>query len=132
MGLSGMGWAGKGPNPAFLNPALATDTFVAPALESLGPKLGVLVFQLSPLPRPDVRRLPELARTLLGVTGAEQNAYVTVSNEAEGCAPLTIRALAGRLQTTPAGQPVSCRVTAPAAPPQSPAAPQTDPPGSSG
>lgn len=202
---------GREPNPAFLNPALALDTFVAPALQGLGHKLGVLVFQLSPLPRAELRRLPErvqalralllaqpslkahapdavmavelrdrewlsptiapllagvfqetgatyclglhakmpplaeqlpllralwpgplvcrwnlnpvhgaygyeeaerqyspynrlmdvdeptralLARTLKGVTGAGQNAYVTVSNEAEGCAPLTVAALA--------------------------------------
>jgi uncharacterized protein YecE (DUF72 family) len=43
----------------------------------------------------DTRTL--LARTLSGVTGAGQNAFVTVSNEAEGCAPLTIQALAQRM-----------------------------------
>ncbi|QDJ49799.1 DUF72 domain-containing protein [Bordetella hinzii] len=37
-------------NPAFLDPALAIEEFVQPALEGLGAKLGVLVFQLSPLP----------------------------------------------------------------------------------
>jgi uncharacterized protein YecE (DUF72 family) len=205
---------GRAPNPAFLDPRLALDDFVVPALRGLGHKLGVLVFQLSPLPRTDLRRLPELierlralllaqptlknetpdgvmalevrdrewlspsngpllagmlqetgatyclglhakmppladqlpmlralwpgplvcrwnlnplhgaygyeeaerqyspynrlmdvdeptrallARTLKGVTGAGQNAFVTVSNEAEGCAPLTVRALAERL-----------------------------------
>jgi hypothetical protein len=39
----------------------------------------------------------QLARTLLGVTGAGQNAYLTGSKEAEGCAPLTAAALAARL-----------------------------------
>jgi hypothetical protein len=29
-----------------------------------------------------------------GVTGAGQNAFVTISNKAEGCAPLSARALA--------------------------------------
>jgi uncharacterized protein YecE (DUF72 family) len=41
---------GLQPNPAFLDPALATSAFVQPAIEGLGEKLGVLVFQLSPLP----------------------------------------------------------------------------------
>ncbi|WP_276808311.1 DUF72 domain-containing protein [Castellaniella defragrans] len=35
-----------------------------------------------------------LARTIHGVTGAGQPAYVTVSNDAEGCAPLSIQKLA--------------------------------------
>lgn len=35
-----------------------------------------------------------LARTIRGITGAGQPAYVTVSNDAEGCAPLSIRMLA--------------------------------------
>ena len=35
-----------------------------------------------------------LVRTIAGVTGAGQNAYVTISNKAEGCAPLSARALA--------------------------------------
>lgn len=37
-------------NPAFLDPRLAVEHFVEPTLEGLGDKLGVLVFQLSPLP----------------------------------------------------------------------------------
>lgn len=37
-------------NPAFLDPGLAIEHFVEPTLEGLGSKLGVLVFQLSPLP----------------------------------------------------------------------------------
>ncbi|GAB3092625.1 hypothetical protein GCM10027287_39060 [Bordetella muralis] len=35
-----------------------------------------------------------LARTIRGITGAGQPAYVTVSNDAEGCAPLSIQMLA--------------------------------------
>lgn len=194
-------------NPDFLNPELAVTQFVQPTLDGLGEKLGVLVFQLSPLSwgwlaRPEqlleklgqmlaaVRlalpaqspvivavevRDPELlnpalvdtlktygatfclglhgkmppieaqlpvlralwpgplvcrwnlnrifgaygyadaqkkhdpfnaivsedqhtravlARTIRGITGAGQPAYVTVSNDAEGCAPLSIEALA--------------------------------------
>jgi uncharacterized protein YecE (DUF72 family) len=37
-------------NPCFLNPQLATDEFVRPCLDGLGPKAGALVFQFSPLP----------------------------------------------------------------------------------
>ena len=200
---------GREPNPAFLNPQLATQEFVAPALEGLGALTGALVFQLSPLPWTMLDRLPEvlerlramlqaqpplnqpdavlavevrdpewlapahlphfadvlestgatyclgmharmpplaeqlpllrqlwpgplvcrwnlnpvhgphgyedaeklyapydrihdpapeehalLARTLAGVCGRGQNAYVTISNHAEGCAPLTVRRLA--------------------------------------
>lgn len=37
-------------NPAFLDARLAVEHFVQPTLEGLADKLGVLVFQLSPLP----------------------------------------------------------------------------------
>ncbi|MCD2511725.1 DUF72 domain-containing protein [Comamonas endophytica] len=198
---------GRETNPAFLDAELAVASFVEPALEGLGGKLGVLVFQLSPLtwdwltrptdlfarlqallervrlqlaqhpqvivavevrdpellvpafaqvlraagatfclglhgkmppieeqlpllrslwpgplvcrwnlnrrfgpygyedaqkahapfnqivsPDPHTRAL--LARTIAGVTGAGQRAYVTVSNDAEGCAPRSIALLA--------------------------------------
>ncbi len=195
------------PNPEFLDPRLAVELFVQPALEGLGAKLGVLVFQLSPLswgwlsrPAPlldklghmlaaarqalpagtavivavevrdpellsqglvdvlkahgatfclglhgkmppieeqlpmlralwpgplvcrwtlnrifgaygyadaqrkhdpfnaivseDPHTLAVLARTIRGITGAGQPAYVTVSNDAEGCSPLSIQRLA--------------------------------------
>ncbi|HEX5739123.1 MAG TPA: DUF72 domain-containing protein [Hydrogenophaga sp.] len=202
---------GRQPNPAFLDPVLAAQDFVTPALEGLGHKVGALVFQLSPMPRHLLNNLPLvlerlrtlllaqpaltptapdgvlavevrdpewldpafmpalaevlreagatwclclhakmpcladqlpllrmlwpgpmvcrwnlnplhgafgyedarreyspydrihdvddetralLVRTIAGVTGAGQNAYVTVSNKAEGCAPLSVRALA--------------------------------------
>lgn len=38
------------PNPLFLDPAAALELCVRPAVQGLGAKLGVLVFQLSPLP----------------------------------------------------------------------------------
>ncbi|MGX5659757.1 DUF72 domain-containing protein [Castellaniella ginsengisoli] len=203
------GEAGKAlkPNPDFLDPRLAVEHFVRPALTGLGDRLGVLVFQLSPLPlgwfeRPaplldrlglmlaaarqalaghpavivavevrdpellgqalvdtlkahgatfclglhgkmppieaqlpmlralwpgplvcrwslnrvfgpygyadaqkkhapfdalvseDTHTRAELARAIRGITGAGQPAYVTVSNDAEGCAPLSIQRLA--------------------------------------
>jgi len=40
-----------------------------------------------------------LARTIRGITGAGQPAYVTVSNDAEGCAPLSIQKLAQSIAT---------------------------------
>jgi uncharacterized protein YecE (DUF72 family) len=43
-------------------------------------------------PAPDTRAA--LARVIAGTVGAGQNAYVTLSNKAEGCAPLSVRALA--------------------------------------
>lgn len=43
-------------------------------------------------PDPDTRAA--LARVIAGTTGAGQNAYVTLSNQAEGCAPLSVLALA--------------------------------------
>ena len=47
-------------NPAFLDPRLAVEHFVQPTLEGLGAKLGVLVFQLSPLPWSLLTRQSEL------------------------------------------------------------------------
>jgi len=43
---------------------------------------------------PDPELHAELARAIAGVTQRGQNAYVTLSNHAEGCAPLTARRLA--------------------------------------
>lgn len=51
-------------NPAFLDPSLAIQEFVRPALEGLGGKLGVLVFQLSPLPWGWLNRFPTLFEKL--------------------------------------------------------------------
>ena len=47
-------------NPAFLDPALAVQQFVQPALEGLGAKIGALVFELSPLPDHLLRNMPEV------------------------------------------------------------------------
>ena len=55
---------GMQPNPAFLDPALAVQEFVQPALAGLGAKLGVLVFQLSPIPAPMWADLPALLQRL--------------------------------------------------------------------
>ena len=39
-----------------------------------------------------------LAKVIAGITAAGQNAYVTISNHAEGCAPLTVRRLAEQVR----------------------------------
>jgi uncharacterized protein YecE (DUF72 family) len=51
---------GRQPNPAFLSPELARRECVEPAVQGLGPKLGALVFQLSPLPLAQLDRMPLL------------------------------------------------------------------------
>lgn len=202
---------GQQPNPAFLDANLALKQFVMPCLQGLGNKLGVLVYQLSPLPldlfnrtgwlfsrlgallaatrqalahspeiivsvevrdpellgarfvqvlqangatmclglhgkmppiaqqlpllrqlwptplvcrwnlntsfgpfgyaaaqeahkpfdamrSPDPQTRAVLARTIQGITGAGKTAFVTISNDAEGCAPRSIEALAKQLR----------------------------------
>ena len=46
------------------------------------------------LQHPDLPTRAELASVVAGVTRRGQNAYVAISNHAEGCAPRTVRALA--------------------------------------
>ena len=64
----------RAPNPEFLDPNGAVERFVQPALEGLGAKLGVLVFQLSPLPWGELSRsaslLDRLGRMLAAVRQA--------------------------------------------------------------
>lgn len=48
--VRGSGGRGLQHNGHFLDPVLALEQFVQPALEGLGHKVGALVFQLSPLP----------------------------------------------------------------------------------
>jgi len=48
-------------------------------------------------PDPDTRA--ELARVIRGTAGAGQDAFVTISNKAEGSAPLSVRALAQAILT---------------------------------
>jgi len=43
---------GREANPDWLDPVLATECFVEPARSGLGPALGTLLFQFSPLPQP--------------------------------------------------------------------------------
>jgi uncharacterized protein YecE (DUF72 family) len=51
---------GSRPNDHFLDAACALREFVEPALHGLGAKLGVLVFQISPLPPSRLASIPEL------------------------------------------------------------------------
>jgi len=52
---------------------------------------------------PDPETRAALAKVIAGTTRAGQNAFVTVSNNAEGCAPLTIAQLARDLAALKAG-----------------------------
>ena len=47
----GGGRGGSTPNPRFLDAGFARDAVVGPAVEGLGSRLGVLLFQFPPLPR---------------------------------------------------------------------------------
>lgn len=51
-------------NTAFMDPMLAVQEFVQPALEGLGAKIGALVFQISPLPLAMLRNMPEVLQRL--------------------------------------------------------------------
>lgn len=51
-------------NPLFLDPRLAEQEFIQPALTGLGDKVGALVFQLSPLPNNLLRQIPHVLERL--------------------------------------------------------------------
>ena len=55
---------GLSANPCFLDARIATEQFVAPCLAGLGPKAGVLVFQVSPLPVELLRDVPALIQRI--------------------------------------------------------------------
>lgn len=50
---------GAQPNPLFLDAPTALSDFIEPAMEGLGPTVGALVFQISPLPATRLARMPE-------------------------------------------------------------------------
>lgn len=58
---------GLRPNPDFLDADAALRAALGPAAQGLGPRLGVLVFQISPLPRPWLARVPALIERLHGL-----------------------------------------------------------------
>ncbi|RTL37516.1 MAG: DUF72 domain-containing protein [Burkholderiales bacterium] len=49
---------GAQPNPLFLDVATALSDFIEPAVEGLGPAIGALVFQISPLPTTRLAQMP--------------------------------------------------------------------------
>ncbi len=51
---------GVQPNPTFLDPQVAIEHFVQPALDGLGAKIGALVFEIPPLPTALRRDMPAL------------------------------------------------------------------------
>lgn len=73
---------GKGQrhNPSFLAPNLALDQFVIPAMQGLGNKLGVLVFQLSPLPWEWLNQPQALFERLGNMLAATRYALQTAPN----------------------------------------------------
>ena len=99
---------GRQPNTAFLDPALAAQEFIAPALAGLGDKVGALVFQLSPLPFMELQRLPlllERLRALLpalpDVRGATPDGVVAVEvRDPEWLSPVIAPQLAAVLKET--------------------------------
>ena len=79
--------SGRGlqPNPGFLDPQRAQLLFAEPALEGLRHKLGVLVFQISPLPDAMLRGIPNfiprlgaMLRALPALKTAAPDAVVAV------------------------------------------------------
>ena len=69
-------------NPAFLSPQLAVNGCVQPALDG----------------DPDPETREALTKVALATAAAGLNAYITISNKAEGSAPLSVRALAEEIQ----------------------------------
>ncbi|MDN3922067.1 DUF72 domain-containing protein [Roseateles violae] len=72
-------------NSGFLDPALALQEFVEPALEGLGGKIGALVFQLSPLSAPlredmagVLRRLEQMLQALPSLKAVAPDGVVAV------------------------------------------------------
>ncbi|WP_084070776.1 DUF72 domain-containing protein [Pandoraea vervacti] len=55
---------GLSANPCFLDARIADEQFIAPCLAGLGPKAGVLVFQISPLPVALLRDVPALIQRI--------------------------------------------------------------------
>jgi uncharacterized protein YecE (DUF72 family) len=64
-------------NPNFLNVELALSTFVEPALQGLGSKLGALVFQISPLPFAWLTQMPSMIARLHNLLSAIPDLHMT-------------------------------------------------------
>ncbi|HMM74122.1 MAG TPA: DUF72 domain-containing protein [Gammaproteobacteria bacterium] len=94
---------GMRPNPSFLNATVAMSSFIEPAVQGLGRKLGALVFQLSPLPSAWLARMPELIerlhallRALPDLRGAAPDGVVAVEvRDPQWLTPAFVAALRG-------------------------------------
>lgn len=82
---------GQSPNPAFLTPELAVQQFVQPALLGLGNKLGVLLFQLSPLPWDWLRRSGALLERLAQVLAAVRHALSALGSPPHAIVAVEVR-----------------------------------------
>lgn len=78
-------------NPAFLDPRLAVEHFVLPTLEGLGSKLGVLVFQLSPLPWSLLSQPSLLMNKLALLLSAVQQTLQTQHKQSEVIVAVEVR-----------------------------------------
>lgn len=78
-------------NPAFLDPCLAVEHFVLPTLEGLGSKLGVLVFQLSPLPWSLLSQPSLLMNKLALLLSAVQQTLQTQHKQSEVIVAVEVR-----------------------------------------
>lgn len=82
---------GREANPVFLNPDLALDTYVRPACEGLGSKLGVLLFQLSPLPMGRLIRMQQTLSELEQLALAVQAQLASLPEEARPVVAYEVR-----------------------------------------
>jgi len=89
-------------NPDFLDAVRANDAFVQPAIEGLRAKAGVLLFQLSPLPREAVRgeaahatieRIGAFFGALARTVGGIEPTYALELRNAELLTPRLVRTL---------------------------------------
>lgn len=82
---------GQQANPVFLDPELAIRQFVQPALQGLGPKLGVLVYQLSPLPWQWLRQTSVLVAQLGRVLDATRQVLMQAGDTSEVLVAVEVR-----------------------------------------
>ncbi|MGB7756036.1 MAG: DUF72 domain-containing protein [Salinisphaera sp.] len=82
------GGKGRTANPGFLDADLAWREYVAPARRGLGPKLGALVFQISPLPG---RWLGEIDRLIDRLEGMLRVATMAANESPDAVVAVEVR-----------------------------------------
>jgi uncharacterized protein YecE (DUF72 family) len=94
------GGFGRAANPSYLDSAIATDRFVAPAMEGLADRAGPLVFQFPPLPRTTlgdpaawIERLGQFLMALPRRVGGRPPIYGVELRNAELLTPRLMRLL---------------------------------------